>query len=110
VPIESCTWCGASVHADDGFRLYEFAGARRATFCRLEHVVPWAIQGAHWEPGEPIDAFSIEEGPATCSHCGEQLDDVRVLLVRHRGEHRIPDGFCSVDHLLEWAKAGGRWR
>ena len=24
-------------------------GAR--VFCRLEHVVPWAIQGAHWEAG-----------------------------------------------------------
>ena len=33
-----------------------------------------------------------------------------MLLVRHRGEHRDPDGFCSVDHLLEWAKAGGRWQ
>jgi hypothetical protein len=33
-----------------------------------------------------------------------------VLLVRHRGEHRVADGFCSVDHLNEWAKAGGRWR
>jgi len=109
VPTESCTWCGASVHADDGFRLYEPAGERRATFCRLEHVVPWAIQGAHWEPGESIEAFSIQEGPATCSQCGEQLDDIRVVLIRHRGEHRIPDGFCSVDHLLEWAKAGGRW-
>jgi hypothetical protein len=33
-----------------------------------------------------------------------------VLLVRHRGEHRIPDAFCSLDHAAEWAKAGGRWR
>jgi hypothetical protein len=32
-----------------------------------------------------------------------------VLLVRHRGEARIPDGFCSADHLMEWAKRGGRW-
>jgi hypothetical protein len=31
------------------------------------------------------------------------------MLVRHRGEHRIPDGFCSVDHLREWAQAGGRY-
>jgi hypothetical protein len=38
------------------------------------------------------------------------LGDVHVLLVRHRGENRIPDDFCSVDHLLEWAKAGGRWQ
>jgi hypothetical protein len=33
-----------------------------------------------------------------------------VLLIRHRGEHRIADAFCGADHLLEWAKAGGRWR
>jgi hypothetical protein len=109
VPTESCTWCGAAVHADDGFRLYEPAGDRRATFCRLEHVVPWTIQGAHWEPGELTEPLSIDEGPGACSHCGKQLDEVQVLLVRHRGEHRIPDRFCSVDHLLEWAKAGGRW-
>ena len=49
---ESCTWCGAAVEADDGFRLYEPAGDRRGVFCRLEHVVPWAIQGPHWEAGE----------------------------------------------------------
>jgi hypothetical protein len=30
--------------------------------------------------------------------------------VRARGEHRIADGFCSVEHLLDWAKAGGRYR
>jgi hypothetical protein len=33
-----------------------------------------------------------------------------VALVRSRGEHRIPDGFCGVAHLLEWAKSGGRYR
>ena len=31
------------------------------------------------------------------------------VLVRARGVHRVPDGFCSVAHLLEWAKAGGRY-
>ena len=70
----------------------------RAAFCRLEHVVPWAIQGPHWEAeaiGEPRD----DDGPRRCSHCDAELGDVRVLLVRHRGEHRIADGFCSVDHL-----------
>jgi hypothetical protein len=35
---------------------------------------------------------------------------VRVTLIRHRGEHRIPDAFCSVDHAAAWARAGGRWR
>jgi hypothetical protein len=32
------------------------------------------------------------------------------MLVRQRGEARVGDGFCSVEHLLEWAKAGGRYR
>jgi hypothetical protein len=107
---ESCTWCGADVEEDDGFRLYEPAGERRAVFCRLEHVVPWAIQGAHWEVGEMVEPSRIDEGPLTCSLCGRELGEIHVLLVRHRDEHRIPDDFCSVDHLLEWAKAGGRWR
>jgi hypothetical protein len=32
-----------------------------------------------------------------------------VVLVRHRGEHRIADAFCGTAHLMEWAKRGGRW-
>jgi hypothetical protein len=107
---EGCTWCGQAVDVDDGFRLYEPAGERRAAFCRLEHVVPWAMQGAHWEVGEITEPASIDKGPISCAQCGKELAEVHVLLVRHRGEHRIPDGFCSVDHLLGWAKAGGRWQ
>ena len=49
---ETCTWCGAEVEPDDGFRAYEPAGERRAVFCRLEHLIPWSLQGAHWEAGE----------------------------------------------------------
>jgi len=97
------------VDAGDGYRLAEHAGARGAIFCRLEHIVPWAIQGAHWEAGEPPEV-SHSDPVEVCAHCGRQLDDGRLVLVRHRAEHRIADGFCSVDHLLEWAKAGGRWR
>ena len=37
------------------------------------------------------------------------LEEGHVLLVRHRGEYRIPDGFFSVQHLADWAKAGGRY-
>ena len=105
-----CSWCGVAVERGDGFRLLEPAGDRSATFCRLEHVLPWALQGARWEPGlieEPAPATPAME---TCAHCGAALGDVSVLLVRHRGEHRIPDAFCSTDHAAEWAKAGGRWR
>ncbi len=106
---EKCTWCGEGVEADDGFRAFEPAGERRAAFCRLEHVVPWAIQDAHWEAGAMEEPAGLGEEITECAHCGEPLADIHVLLVRHRGEHRIPDGFCSVDHLLAWAKAGGRW-
>lgn len=105
-----CSWCGVDIGRDEGFRATEPEGERTAAFCRLEHIVPWAIQGAHWEPGELAEPSSIDQAPVTCSHCGAELGEVHVLLVRHRGENRIPDGFCSVDHLLAWAKAGGRWR
>ena len=107
---EKCTWCGAEVDPDDGFRLYEPAGDRRAAFCRLEHVIPWAIQGPHWEAGEVAEPSAIDDEGRTCAQCGAQLGEVHLLLVRHRGDHRIPDDFCSLEHLLEWAKAGGRWR
>ena len=107
---ELCSWCGRDVEPEDGFRLAEEAGERRAAFCRLEHVVPWAMQGAHWEAGTLSEPPHIDESLVACSHCGGELPDTRVLLVRHRGEHRIPDAFCSVDHLAEWTKQGGRWR
>ena len=104
-----CSWCGDAVERDDGFRMLEPAGLRRAAFCRLEHVVPWFIQGPHWEPGEESEPPGIEGSLDACAHCGGELPDTNVLLVRHRGEHRIPDAFCSVDHAAGWAKAGGRW-
>jgi hypothetical protein len=108
-PRQSCTWCGNPVEPTDGFRLAEHAGDRGAVFCRLEHVVPWAIQGAHWEAGEPVEPAGTDTTTA-CSHCGAELSEAHVVLIRHRGEHRIADGFCSVPHLQEWAKAGGRWQ
>jgi hypothetical protein len=107
---ESCSWCGAPIERDDGWRVQEFPGARKAAFCRLEHVVPWSIQGAHWEPGEVVEPRGIADPLEACARCGTVLGDVYLVLVRHRGEHRIPDAFCSVDHMADWAKSGGRWR
>jgi hypothetical protein len=117
---ESCTWCGAEVEHNDGFRAYLLSaatntaagstGERRAVFCRLEHVIPWAIQDAHWEAGSLTEPAALNEEITRCSHCEAELGDAHVLLVRHRGEHRVADGFCSVDHMNEWAKAGGRWQ
>src|SRR3954467_7849280 len=108
-PSGRCTWCGAAVEAGDGYRASEQPGARVAVFCRLEHVVPWVIKGAHWEAGEgaggpvPGDSVSGDSGAgepapggadATCAHCDQPIGDVDVTLVRHRGEHRIADHFC----------------
>lgn len=108
---EQCSWCGVAVERDDGFRAAEPGGERIATFCRLEHIVPWVIQGPHWEAGRlPGADDECAHGLGRCAQCAGGLDERYVLLVRHRGEHRIADCFCGVDHLLEWAKAGGRWR
>jgi hypothetical protein len=106
---ETCSWCGEAVEPDGGFRAAEAPGERRAAFCRLEHVVPWFIQGPHWDAGLPEKPRGLTESIEQCAHCGEPLSDVCLVLVRHRGEHRIPDGFCSAEHLAEWAKSGGRW-
>ena len=106
---EPCSWCGVNVDPDDGFRACEPEGEKRAVFCRLEHVVPWIIQGAHWSPGTVLEEDDDPDGLGACVRCGAELGDKRVLLIRHRGEHRIADTFCSVEHLLEWAKSGGRW-
>jgi hypothetical protein len=52
----------------------------------------------------------LRDGLSRCAWCDAALQEDHVALVRSRGEHRIPDGFCGVAHLLEWAKAGGRFR
>src|SRR3954451_3194765 len=96
-----CTWCGKPVEPDDGYRLYD--GDRVAVFCRLEHLVPWQMQGERWQSAE-VRSTEVRSAEGQCAECGEPA---RVLLIRHRGEHRIPDAFCSVEHAAVWAKAGG---
>jgi hypothetical protein len=92
-PVEQpCTWCGTAVEREDGYRVAETPGERRAVFCRLEHVVPWSIQGPHWEAGDIEEPRGLTESLESCSQCGEPLSDVRVA------------------HLADWAKSGGRWR
>ena len=51
----------------------EHAGDRGAVFCRLEHVVPWAIQGAHWEPASRSSRRA--RTGADCAHCGAALEE-----------------------------------
>jgi hypothetical protein len=82
--MASCSWCGAAVQADDWWRAHEPGdGEEEAVFCRLEHVVPWAMKGPGW---------------------------ARVVLVHHRAGHRIPETFESVEDLRAWAAAGGPWQ
>jgi hypothetical protein len=107
---EVCSWCGVDVGRDEGFRAAEPAGERRAVFCRLEHIVPWIIQGADWERGRITRSGEPDDALGRCALCGADLGEHRVLLVRHRGEHRIGDAFCRTEHLLEWAKGGGRYK
>ncbi len=104
----TCSACGRNVPDDDGWRAYEPSGERVAAFCRLEHIVPWSMRGPKWEPGSAELPPGSEHEPV-CAACEAELGETRVVLVRHRGEHRIADGFCSTDHMTEWAKAGGRW-
>ncbi len=104
-----CTWCGVEVPEDDGFRLAETATGQAAAFCRLEHVIPWLIKGARW--ADAGDGVAVDREAVTrCSWCEAQLGDKRIVLFRHRGKHRIADGFCDLEHLGAWAKAGGRFR
>ena len=110
VSVERCSWCGAPLEAGDGWRAAERAGERVAGFCRLEHVVPWSLKGAHWDAGTLREPAHLEDSLTHCAHCEEELPEHYVLLVRHRGEHRIPDAFCSVGHMTEWCKRGGRWQ
>ena len=58
---EQCSWCGEAIEPDAGFRAAEPAGERKAAFCRLEHVVPWVIQGAHWDPGTILEPGDPDE-------------------------------------------------
>jgi hypothetical protein len=106
---ESCSWCGVGVEPNDGWRAAEPVAERRAVFCRLEHVVPWAMQGARWGAGMLSEPAGLEDSLTECAQCGEPLPDTYVLLVRHRGDHRVPDAFCSPDHMGQWARKGGRW-
>ena len=66
----ACSWCGVGVDPEDGFRVGEPLGERCAAFCRLEHITPWAMHGAHWEAGPiefvPDDALEQHAGWALC--------------------------------------------
>ena len=134
--LEKCSWCGTEVEPEDGFRAYEPAGERRAVFCRLEHVIPWSIQGAHWDAGTLTEPVSLDEKATRCSHCDAELTDahlgtgevlqdrdrpvrgargvahhaggLRVLLDAPVGEVQARDVHARPDHLTEGLRIAGR--
>ena len=55
----------------------EVPGARRAAFCRLEHVFPWKVQGPHWDPGEIEEPRGYADSLDACAHCGEVIEKPR---------------------------------
>ena len=125
--MDACTWCGADVEPWDGFRAYEPAGGRRAVFCRLEHVVPWAIRGAHWEP-LPLEAEGVQDGlervrvvrrgaargPRRARALARRAPDSGRILRRRpparvgEGRRALPDLSCPFGHGLGPAAAGTR--
>jgi hypothetical protein len=107
---EHCTWCETAVPEDAGFRVAEPDQRRKAVFCRLEHVVPWILRGPTWETGRIVASGEPDDALGRCAQCGDPLGADRVLVVRHRGHHRIGDAFCRLEHLEEWAKGGGRYK
>ena len=103
-----CDWCGVGVPEDDGFRLIQPKRNLGATFDRLEHVVPWLMKKSpQWHIWKDVE---VPEGvDPVCAQTGLELDEDSYYLVRHRADARIADGFSSLDAVLAWAKAGGRW-
>ena len=78
-----CSWCGKALEKADHWRADEAGGEREASFCRLEHVVPWAMRRRDW---------------------------AAATLVHHRAGRRIEESFDSVEEMRAWAAAGGPWQ
>lgn len=68
------------------------------------------MQRGSWSGGNGLPSGDAGKGLGRCAECGDALAEERLLLVRHRAQHRIGDAFCGLDHLQAWANAGGRFR
>ncbi len=102
-----CDWCGVEVLEDDGYRLIQPKRNLGATFCRLEHVVPWLMQKDDWHIWNNVQV--PENVSPLDARTGTELDEDALYLIHHRGDARISDGFADKDGVLAWAKAGGRY-
>jgi hypothetical protein len=104
---KKCDWCGVGLDEDEGLRLIQPQRNLGASFCRLEHVVPWLMQKNDWHiwPGVEVPG----EAAPVCAQTGEELEEGAYYLVRRRGDVVVADGFIGPEAVLVWARAGGRY-
>ena len=102
-----CDWCGVGLAEDEGLRLIQPERNLGASFCRLEHVVPWLTQKNDWHIWPKVEV--PEEAGPDCAQTGKELEDDAWYLVRRRDGVEVADGFTGYDAVLAWAKAGGRY-
>jgi hypothetical protein len=102
-----CDWCGVGLADDEGLRLIQPKRNLGASFCRLEHVVPWLMKKNDWHIWDDVEV-PASAGP-DCAWTGKELDEDAWYLVRHPGGQEVADGFIGHDAALAWAKAGGRY-
>ena len=108
---EPCTWCGTAVPEDDGFRVAEPEEQRKAVFCRLEHVVPWIIQGAGLGVRRTSSPPASPTTPSAAARCAATRSASSASSwSATAASHRIGDAFCRLEHLEDWAKGGGRYK
>ena len=102
-----CDWCGVGLEKDDGLRLIQPKRNLGASFCRLEHMVPWLMKKNDWHIWPKVEV-PASAGP-DCAQTGKELEDDAWYVVRHPGGTEVADGFIGHDAVLEWARAGGRY-
>ena len=103
----NCDWCGVGLDEAENWQLLQPHRNLAASFCRLEHVVPWLIKKDDWHIRDRVEV--PESAGPDCSGTGVELEKEALYLVRYRDGMEIADGFVSKEAVLAWAKAGGRW-
>lgn len=102
-----CDWCGVGLDADEGLRLIQPHRNLGASFCRLEHVVPWLMQKNDWHIWPKVEV--PPEAAPVCAQTGKELDEDAWYLTKRRGDVEVADGFTGAEAVLDWSKAGGRY-
>ncbi len=102
-----CDWCGVGLDENEGLLLIQPSRNLGASFCRLEHMVPWLMKKNDWHIWSKVEV-PASAGP-NCAQTGVELEDDAWYVTRHRADTEVADGFISHDAVLAWAKAGGRY-